>query len=68
MRGSLACVLGITLLAAGLSAANPRLNPPPQPKPLVKADPQGEAEAAIRELAGQVQPPSSVATPPSLLP
>ena len=27
---------------------------PSQPKPLVKADPQAEAEAAIRELAGQV--------------
>ena len=41
---------------------------PLQPKPLVKADPQGEAEAAIRELARQVHMPSSVATPPSLLP
>ena len=55
MRGSLACVLGITLLAAGLFGCKPKAQPaPPQPKPLVKADPQGEAEAAIRELAGQV--------------
>ena len=55
MHGSLPCVLGITLLAAGLIGCKPKAQPAPsQPKPLVKADPQGEAEAAIRELAGQV--------------
>ena len=55
MRGSLACVLGITLLAAGLIGCKPKAQPAPhQPKPLVKADPQGEAETAIRELASQV--------------
>ena len=55
MRGSFAWVLGITLLTAGLIGCKPKAQPTPsQPKPLVKADPQAEAEAAIRELARQV--------------
>ena len=49
MRGSFAWVLGITLLTAGLIGCKPKAQPTPsQPKPLVKADPQAEAEAAIR--------------------
>lgn len=55
MRGSFAWVLVITLLTAGLIGCKPKAQPTPsQPKPLVKADPQAEAEAAIRELARQV--------------
>ena len=55
MRGSFKWVLGITLLMAGLIGCKPKAQPTPsQPKPLVKADPQAEAEAAIRELARQV--------------
>ena len=55
MRGSFKWVLGITLLTAGLIGCKPKAQPTPsQPKPLVKADPQAEAEAAIRELARQV--------------
>lgn len=55
MRGSFAWVLGITLLTAGLIGCKPKAQPTPsQPKPLVKADPRAEAEAAIRELARQV--------------
>ena len=55
MRGSFAWVLGITLLTAGLIGCKPKAQPTPsQRKPLVKADPQAEAEAAIRELARQV--------------
>ena len=55
MRGSFVWVLGITLLTAGLIGCKPKAQPTPsQPKPLVKADPQAEAEAAIRELARQV--------------
>lgn len=55
MRGSLAWVLVITLLTASLIGCKPKAQPTPsQPKPLVKADPQNEAEAAIRELARQV--------------
>lgn len=55
MRGSFAWVLGITLLTAGLIGCKPKAQPAPsQPKPMEKADPQAEAETAIRELARQV--------------
>ena len=55
MRGSFAWVLGITLLTAGLIGCKPKAQPAPsQPKPMEKADPQAEAETAIRELASQV--------------
>ena len=55
MRGSLAWVLGITLLSAGLIGCKPKAQPSTsQPKPMEKSDPQAEAETAIRELAGQV--------------
>ena len=55
MRGSLGRIFGITLLSVGLIGCKPKAQPTPsQPKPPAKADPQAEAEAAIRELAGQV--------------